>query len=69
MLLGKLRQVTIAGDANHLETLRLDSLRQRADTEARGVLGTIVFIDDDDGKAKLHAQPPCNRALPGQKTK
>ena len=51
---------------SYLETLGLDSLRQRADTEARGVLGTIVFIDDDDGKAKLHAQPPCNRAIPAK---
>ena len=55
LLLRELRQVAIAGDAQHLEALALDGLRQRADAQARGVLGAEVFVDDDDGKAKFHA--------------
>ena len=31
------------------------ALGERADAEARGVLGAEVLVDDDDGKAKLHA--------------
>ena len=58
LLLRKLRQVAIAGHPHHLKALGLDGLRQSADAETRSVLGTIVLIDDDDGKAKLHAQPP-----------
>src|SRR5690606_9490147 len=55
LLLGEGAQVAITGDAQDLHALRLDGGRQRPDTETRGVLGTVVFIDDDDGKTKLHA--------------
>ena len=53
--LGKLAQVTVTGGAQHLETLTFDRLGQGPDTQARGVLGPEVFIDDDDGKAEFHA--------------
>jgi hypothetical protein len=67
LLLGELAQVAIAGDPQHLKALGLDGLGQRTDTQPRSVLGTVILVDDDDGKTKLHAQPPCN--LPGQKRK
>jgi hypothetical protein len=67
LLLGELAQVAVAGDPEHFKTLGLDGLRQRTDAQPRSVLGTVILVDDDDGKTKLHAQPPCN--LPGQKRK
>jgi hypothetical protein len=54
LLLGELRQVAIAGDAQHLEPLGLDGLRERADAQSRGVLGPVVFVDDDDGETEFH---------------
>ena len=59
LLLGKLAQVAIAGDAQHLKALGLDRLGQGPDAQARGVLRAKVFIDDDDGKAKLHYRAPA----------
>ena len=56
LLLRELRQVAVAGDAQHLEALGLDGLRQRADAQAGGVLGAVVFVDDDDGKAEFHGR-------------
>ncbi|MNL66617.1 hypothetical protein D3C87_1911110 [compost metagenome] len=38
LLLGKLREVTVAGDADHLKALGLDGLRQRTNAQARCVL-------------------------------
>jgi hypothetical protein len=64
LLLGKLRQVAVAGGAQHLEALGLDGLRQRADAQAGGVLGAVVFVNDDDGKTELHAGASRQ---PGQK--
>ena len=55
LLLRELRQVAVARHAQDLHPLLLDGLRQRADAEARGVLRAEVLVDDDDGKAKLHA--------------
>ncbi len=66
LLLRELRQIAVARHAQHLEPLGLDRLRQGPDTQARCVLGTVVLVDDDDGKAEFHAQPPSKRA---QKTK
>jgi hypothetical protein len=54
LLLRELRQVAVAGDAQHLETFGLDRLRQGADAQAGEVLRPVVFVDDDDGKAELH---------------
>jgi hypothetical protein len=54
LLLRKLRQVAVAGDAQHLEALGFDGLRQRADAQTGGVFGAEVFVDDDDGKAEFH---------------
>ena len=56
LLLRELRQVAVAGHAQHLEALALDRLGERTDAEAGGVLRTVVLVDDDDGKAKLHGQ-------------
>jgi hypothetical protein len=52
LLLRELAQVAVAGGAQHLEALLLDGLGQRADAEARGVLGAEVLVDDDDGEAE-----------------
>jgi hypothetical protein len=55
LLLRELAEVAVAGVAQHLEAFLLDRLGQRADAQARGVFGTEVLVDDDDGKAKaLH---------------
>ena len=54
LLLGEGAQVAVAGHAQHLEALGLDRLRQRADAQAGGVLGTVVFVNDDDGKTEFH---------------
>lgn len=67
LLLRKLREVAIAGDPDHFKALGLNGLCKRTNAKPRGVLGTIVFIDDDDGKAKLHAQPQGAVACPAKK--
>jgi hypothetical protein len=54
LLLGELAQVAVARDAQHLEALLFESLRQGADAEPRAVLGAEVLVDDDDGKAEFH---------------
>ena len=50
LLLRELRQVAVAGGAEHLEALFLDRRGERADAEPGGVLRTVVLVDDDDGK-------------------
>ena len=50
------RQVAVAGDAQHLEAFLLDRLRERADAEARGVLGAEVLVDDDDRESGISWQ-------------
>src|SRR5690606_29277003 len=49
----------------HLDAFSLDCSCQCPYAETRSVFGAVVFIDDDDGKSKLHAQPParCAAAL------
>ena len=54
LLLRERRQVAVAGDAEDLDALVLDRLGERADAQARGILGAVVFVDDDDGKAEFH---------------
>jgi hypothetical protein len=54
LLLGELAQVAITGDTQHLETFGLNGLRQRANAQTRGVLGTVVLVNDDNGKAEFH---------------
>jgi hypothetical protein len=54
LLLRELAQVAVARDAQHFEALAFEGLRERANAEARGVLGAEVLVDDDDGKAKFH---------------
>jgi hypothetical protein len=63
LLLGELRQIAIAGHAQDFKALFFNGLSQGADAQSRGVLGTIVLVDDDDGKAKLHEQPPYQSGL------
>jgi hypothetical protein len=63
LLLGELRQVAVAGDAQHLEALVLDRLGQRADAQARGVFGAIVLVDDDDGESETSW--PASEKPPG----
>jgi hypothetical protein len=52
LLLRELRQVAVAGGAEHLEALLPDRVGERADAEARGVFRAEVLVDDHDGKAK-----------------
>jgi hypothetical protein len=60
LLLRELAQVAVAGGAEHLEALLLDGLGQRADAQARGVLGAVVLVDDDDGEAEAqHGGGSC----------
>jgi hypothetical protein len=54
LLLGKLRQVAVAGDAQHLKAFALNGLRQRANTQSGGIFGAEVFVNDDNGKAEFH---------------
>jgi len=54
LLLGELRQIAVAGDADDFEAFALDGLRQGTDAQAGGVFGAEVFVDDDDGEAEFH---------------
>ena len=54
LLLRKLRKVTIAGDAQYFHSFIFHRFCQRTDTQPGRVFGTIVFVDDDDRKAKFH---------------
>jgi hypothetical protein len=54
LLLGEGGEVAVAGDAQHVHALLLDGVGQRSDAQARGVLGTKVLVDDDDGKVETH---------------
>ncbi|MBS1143573.1 MAG: hypothetical protein H6R14_979 [Proteobacteria bacterium] len=54
LLLGKRSQVTITGHPQHFHAFLLDGLGQRPDTQTGRVLGTEVFVDDDDGKMEAH---------------
>jgi len=56
LLLRELRQVTVAGGAQHLESFGLDRLGQRADAQPGGVLRAEIFVDDDDGETEFHAR-------------
>jgi hypothetical protein len=57
LLLGERGEVAVAGDPQHVEAFLLDGVGQGADAEARGVLGTEVLVDDDDGKVEAHFLP------------
>jgi len=54
LLLGKFRQIAVAGDTQHFEALILDRFGHRADAKPRRIFRPEVFVDDDDGKAELH---------------
>ncbi len=54
LLLRELREVAVARDAEHLHAFLLDRRRERANAEARSVLGAEVLVDDDERKAELH---------------
>jgi hypothetical protein len=69
LLLRELRQVAVARDAQHLEALAFDGLRQRANAQARGVFGAEVFVDDDDGKAEFHERGSGQAVGRGNKTR
>ena len=58
LLLRELREVAVARDAQHLHAFLLDRRGERADAEARGVLGAEVLVDDDDRKAEFHGARP-----------
>ena len=54
LLLGKRSQVTIIGDAEHFDAFFFNRLGQGANTQSGGVLGTKIFVNDDNGKTKAH---------------
>ena len=56
LLLGKLRQIAIAGGAHHLKALFLDGFGQRPDAQARSVVVAVVLVDDDDGEMEFHGR-------------
>src|SRR5690606_6722258 len=58
LLLGERAEIAVAGDTDHLDTFGLDGGCQRTNPQARGVLGTIVFVDDENGEAEFHAGAP-----------
>ncbi|KAF1055855.1 MAG: hypothetical protein GAK41_00302 [Burkholderia gladioli] len=55
-LLRERRQVAVARQTVDLDALFFERFGQCANAGARNVLGAEVFIDDDDGKAKLHGR-------------
>ncbi len=56
LLLGKGAQVTVARDPDDFHTLGLDRCRQSTNTQTRGVLRTVILIDDKNRKAKFHPE-------------
>ena len=56
LLLRELRQVAVAGHAQHFHAFFFHRVGQRADAQAGGVLGTEILVDDDDGETKFHGQ-------------
>jgi hypothetical protein len=54
LLLREGGQVAITGDAEDFHALVFQRLGQGANTQSGGVLGTKVFVDDDDGKTEAH---------------
>jgi len=65
LLLSELREVDITGHTNHFHALGLARIGKRADTEARCIFRAKIFVNDDDGKAKLHAVLPEAEQLAG----
>ena len=57
LLLRKLTQITIAGHPQHFKTFGLNRLSQSADAKTRRIVGAVILVNDDDGKAEFHAQP------------
>ena len=66
LLLGKLAQVAIAGNPQHLKAFFFNRLSQCADAQTRGVFRAEVLVDDDDGKAKFHPDTPTKRRIDGK---
>jgi hypothetical protein len=54
LLLGEGGQVAVTGHPEDFHALVFQGLGQGADAQAGGVLGTEVFVDDDDGEAEAH---------------
>ncbi len=54
LLLGELRQVAIAGDAQNLESLILDRLGHGANARPRRILRSEIFVNDNNRKAEFH---------------
>ena len=65
LLLGKLTQVAVTGHAEHLRTLGLNRVGQGTDAQSRCVFRAKILVDDDDGKAKLHARLLSSRVRGG----
>jgi hypothetical protein len=55
-LLRERSQVAVARQPEHFRAFFLDSFGQSPDAGTRDVLGAKIFVDDDDGKTKLHGR-------------
>ena len=54
LLLRELRQITVTGHTQNLKALADNGIGQSTNAQARGVFGAVIFVNDDDGKAKFH---------------
>lgn len=54
LLLGKGGEVDVAGNPEHLFAFGTDRFGQRANAQARYVLGAKILVDNDDGEAEDH---------------
>ncbi len=55
-LLRERGQIAIARQPEHFRAFFLDCFGQSPDAGTRDVLGAEIFVDDDDGKTKLHGR-------------
>ena len=65
LLLGKRRQVAVAGHPECIKALLLDCLGQRPDTQTAGVLRTVVLVDDDYREVEMHGQSSTKSGVMG----
>jgi len=54
LLLGERGQIPVTGHPQDFQTFILNGFGQGPDTQSRGILGTEVFVDDEDGKTEFH---------------
>ena len=55
LLLGKLRQIAVAGHAQHFHAFFFHCGGKGANAQAGRIFRTEILVDDDDGETKFHA--------------